>query len=177
MLLGEAACLVLTLSAVSSASATTTGTQATGADSTATAATASPVCTVRATAFVKKGNTNVVTATATECDWSAASDQAAARPSTALANVHVGYGCDGSNFSSTCWYFDVPSPGCSSGSSSWGWDTISQNNRLSSWEAVGSCSHGVLYDLPIYGGAQITCYTCYSLGSMDNKATSLKVFR
>jgi hypothetical protein len=92
------------------------------------------------------------------------------------ANVHVGYGCRDSNFSGTCWWFDVPSPGCSGGSS-WAWNTIVQNNVLSSWEAVGTCSHGTLYDLPGYGGTNITCYVCYSLGSMNDKASSLKVFR
>lgn len=136
-----------------------------------TAAPARQVCTVQATAYEKRGATNVVTATRTTCQAAGA-----VAPRSATANVHVGYGCKDSQFSGTCWYYDVPSPGCS-GSSSWGWDTISQNNQLSSWEAVGTCSHGKLFDLPVYGGTSITCYTCYSLGGMNDKTTSLKVYR
>jgi hypothetical protein len=166
-MLGATAGLALTVSAVAPASASTFGMQSAAAGA-AFAASAGQVCTVRATGFVKRGDTNVVTSTATSCGASRTSPQ----HSAALSNVHVGYGCNGASFTSTCWYFDVPSPGCA-GSSSWGWDTIVQNNVLSSWEAVGTCSHGTLWDLPIYGGANITCYTCYSLGSMDNRATSL----
>jgi hypothetical protein len=173
-LLGTAAGVALAASAAAPASASTTAAQL--AATSAKPAVASQLCTVRATGFVKRGDTNVVTATDTSCDSSATSRHTADQSAVALSNVHVGYGCSGLSFTLTCWYFDVPSNGCAS-SSSWGWDTISQNNVLSSWEAVGTCSHGTLYDLPVYGGANITCYTCYSLGSMDNRATSLKVFR
>ena len=131
---------------------------------------ASRVCTVTATAFEHRGTTNIVTATRTTCG------SISVAPDSAQSNVHVGYGCNGSSFTSTCWWFDVPSPGCSGGAS-WGWSSIYQNNVLSSWEAVDSCSHGRLWDLPYYGGTNITCYTCYSLGSMDNKTTSMKVYQ
>jgi hypothetical protein len=174
-MLAATAGLALTVSAVSPASASTFGMQSAAAGAAASAAGVGKVCTVRATGFVKRGTTNLVTSTVTSCHVSGAGRQAA-QSLSALSNVHVGYGCNGVSFTSTCWYFDVPSPGCA-GSSSWGWDTIVQNNVLSSWEAVGTCSHGTLYDLPVYGGTHIVCYTCYSLGSMDNKATSLKVFR
>jgi len=174
-LFGVAACLLLSVGMASPAPAVTGTPKATAATVSAPAR-VGQVCTVRATAFVHKGHTNVVTATQTTCGSAVARTQDRALPNTALANVHVGYGCDGDSFTSTCWWFDVPSPGCA-GSSSWGWDTISQNNVLSSWEAVGTCSHGRLYDLPVYGGTAITCYTCYSLGSMNNRTTSLKVFR
>jgi hypothetical protein len=171
-LLGAAAGLALTIGVSAPASASAFGMQASAANAAPSTATASRICTIRATGFVRRGAANVVTSTATSCDSSTASRLSAA----ATSNVHVGYGCNGASFTSTCWYFDVPSPGCA-GSSSWGWDTISQNNVLSSWEAVGTCSHGILYDLPVYGGTRITCYTCYSLGSMDNRTTSLKAFR
>jgi hypothetical protein len=162
VLLTAVAGLLLAVGMAAPASATTVATVA--------ASPAHQICTVEATAFEKRGDTNVVTATRTSCQSSGM-----AAPNSATANVHVGYGCKDSQFSGTCWYFDVPSPGCA-GSSSWGWDTISHAG-LSSWEAVGTCSHGTLYDLPVYGGASITCYTCYSLGSMNDKTSSLKVFR
>jgi hypothetical protein len=168
--LAAAAAVALTLTAVAPASASTFGMRTAAASETPGAAT--KVCTVTATGYVKRGSTNVVTTTATSCGTTAVSRYAM----TAAANVHVGYGCNGSSFTSTCWYFDVPSNGCAT-SSSWGWDTISQNNVLSSWEAVGTCSRGTLYDLPVYGGTRISCTTCYSLGSMNNLTSSLKVFR
>jgi hypothetical protein len=177
-MLGATAGLALTVFAVSPASASTFGmpSAAAGGASSVPGAGGGQVCTVRATEFVKQGDTNVVTSTATSCGASGASGQAARDSRVALSNVHVGYGCNGASFASTCWWFDVPSPGCA-GSSSWGWSTISQNNVLSSWEAIETCSHGTLYDLPYYGGTSITCYTCYSLGGMNDRATSLKVFR
>jgi hypothetical protein len=152
--LSLAAGLLLAVGLVAPASAATSKSQA---------------CTIEATAFVQQGNTNVVTAARTSCR------SGLAAPDTVAANVHVGYGCQDINFEGTCWWFDVASPGCSGGHT-WTWSTIVQNNILSSWEAVGTCSHGTLYDLPGPGGASITCYTCYGLGSMNDKASALRVY-
>ncbi len=161
--LSLAAGLLLAVGLVAPASATTTA-------SPAAAAAARQACTVQATAYEQKGNTNVVTAARTLCG-----PATLVAPDSVAANVHVGYGCRDSDFEGTCWWFDVPSPGCSGGRT-WAWNTIVQNNLLSSWHGVGTCSHGTLYDLPGYGGTTITCYTCYGLGSMNDKASSLRVY-
>jgi hypothetical protein len=163
VLLSLIAGLLLAVGVVAPASATTAASQ--GA-----AVSARQACTIQATAFEKRGDTNVVTATRTSCR-----PGAFATPDSVAANVHVGYGCRDSNFEGTCWWFDVASPGCSGGRI-WTWSTIVQNNLLSSWEAVGTCSHGTLYDLPGPGGASITCYTCYGLGSMNDKTSALRVY-
>jgi hypothetical protein len=163
VLLSLVAGLLLAVGLVAPASATTTA--GPGAASSARQA-----CAIQATAFETRGNVNVVTATRTECR-----PAALAAPDSVAANVHVGYGCKDSNFENTCWWFDVASPGCSGGRV-WTWSTIVQNNVLSSWEAVGTCSHGILYDLPGPGGASITCYTCYGLGSMNDKTSALRVY-
>jgi hypothetical protein len=154
VLLSLAAGLLLAAGLVAPASAATLRSQA---------------CTIEATAYVQQGNTNVVTAARTTCRT------AQAAPDSVAANVHVGYGCRDINFEGTCWWFDVASPGCSGGRV-WTWSSIVQNNVLSSWEAVGTCSHGILYDLPGPGGASITCYTCYGLGSMNDKTSALRVY-
>jgi len=162
VLLSLAAGLLLAMGLVTPASASTA--------SPAAVASARQACTIQATAFETKGNVNVVTATRTSC-----APVATAAPDSVAANVHVGYGCRDSNFEGTCWWFDVASPGCSGGRV-WTWSSIVQNNVLSSWEAVGTCSHGILYDLPGPGGTNITCYTCYGLGSMNDKTSALRVY-
>lgn len=95
-----------------------------------------------------------------------------------LASSKVGSGCNLENFLGTCWDFVVPSSTGCTGGSSWHWGTLSMNNQLRSWTASGSCSYGILYDLPNEpaGSIKITCYTCYSLGSMAGKASSLGVY-
>lgn len=99
-----------------------------------------------------------------------------AAPDGTDSSTVVGCGCDGSNFTSTCWNFAVGGS-CSRGTS-WHWGTLVMDNRLSSWSAEANCSHGILYDLPYEasGSVKITCYTCYSLGNMDNRASSLGVY-
>lgn len=97
---------------------------------------------------------------------------------TPFATTLVAHGCDGVSFAPTCWNFAVPGTvGCNS-TTSWHWGTLSMDNQLSSWTADGTCSHGILYDLPYEpsGSVKITCYTCYSLGGMDNKTSSLGVY-
>jgi hypothetical protein len=102
-----------------------------------------------------------------------------ASPNTIDSSTVVGYGCDGTSFTSTCWNFAVSGTTGCSGGTSWHWATLyPMDNKLSSWTAEANCSYGILYDLPYEpsGSVKITCYTCYSLGSMDNKASSLGIY-
>lgn len=112
--------------------------------------------------------------------WAVQSSQDGASKDSLLAGSSiVAHGCDLANFvGTTCWDFVVPSStGCTS-STSWHWGTLTMDGLLSSWAASGSCSHGTLYDLQYEppGSVQITCYTCYSLGGMDNRTSSLGVY-
>lgn len=135
------------------------------------------VCIVRATAHTLNGQANDVTASSTTCYPNLASAERASRSNS---NVNVGYGCDLQKFSTkdTCWFFAVPSPGCTS-SRAWVWNQLgAMNNDMESWKAINTCHSGRVYSQPDQKGHHIDCdRICNSLGAnVNNHDESLAAF-
>jgi hypothetical protein len=130
------------------------------------------VCVITERAFLNHGNEKIVTATSKTC-YSSYSQYRAARAAIPDASRNIGYGCTGSDFGGSCYYFGVSGSGCD-----WVWNTLSSqtNNKLDSMEAINGCTGLTVYSLPYQTGQTIGCYNeCDGLGTIKDHDESLYI--